>query len=282
MPIAAAPPLSLRNSVFARSRRTACALIDDPQIDAVLIASSDETHFDLSMTCVRLGKPVFCEKPLAMTSTDCLRLVEAEMGVGRRLLQVGFMRRFDQGYLDMKAAVDGKRFGSPLFLHCIHRIATAPHYFKTELIPFASAVHEIDAARFVLGEEFIRVSVHPGRPSANAPERCPLLFIFQSASGVLMDVEISTDAQYGYDVRAELVMESGALALVPPSASTISWEGSVGNRVHSRLDHAFRSGIPAAGDGVDSVDRNEDTLRSLGLGRVRRNKAGRGLCHRSS
>jgi myo-inositol 2-dehydrogenase/D-chiro-inositol 1-dehydrogenase len=110
------------------------ALIDDPQIDAVLIASSDETHFDLSMTCVRLGKPVFCEKPLAMTSTDCLRLVEAEMGVGRRLLQVGFMRRFDQGYLDMKAAVDGKRFGSPLFLHCIHRIATAPHYFKTELI----------------------------------------------------------------------------------------------------------------------------------------------------
>jgi len=149
-----------------------------------------------------------------MTSTDCLRLVEAEMGVGERLLQVGFMRRFDQGYLDMKAAVDGKRFGSPLFLHCIHRIATAPHYFKTELIPFASAVHEIDAARFGLGEEFSRVSVHPGRPSANAPERYPLLFIFQSASGVLMDVEISTDAQYGYDVRAELVMESGALALV--------------------------------------------------------------------
>lgn len=220
------------------------ALVDDPQIDAVLIASSDETHFDLSMTCVRLGKPVFCEKPLAMTSTECLRLVEAEMGVGRRLLQVGFMRRFDQGYLDMKAAVDGKRFGSPLFLHCIHRIATAPHYFKTELIPFASAVHEIDAARFVLGEEFSRVSVHPGRPSANAPERYPLLFIFQSASGVLMDVEISTDAQYGYDVRAELVMESGALALVPPGASTISWEGSFGNRVHrdwtTRFAPAYR------------------------------------------
>jgi myo-inositol 2-dehydrogenase / D-chiro-inositol 1-dehydrogenase len=220
------------------------ALIDDPQIDAVLIASSDETHFDLSMTCVRLGKPVFCEKPLAMTSTECLRLVEAEMGVGRRLLQVGFMRRFDQGYLDMKAAVDGKRFGSPLFLHCIHRIATAPHYFKTELIPFASAVHEIAAARFVLSEEFIRVSVYPGRPSAKAPERSPLLFIFQSASGVLMDVEISTDAQYGYDVRAELVMESGALALVPPSASTISWDGSVGDRVHcdwtTRFAPAYR------------------------------------------
>jgi myo-inositol 2-dehydrogenase / D-chiro-inositol 1-dehydrogenase len=179
-----------------------------------------------------------------MTSTDCLRLVEAEMGVGRRLLQVGFMRRFDQGYLDMKAAVDGKRFGSPLFLHCIHRIATAPHYFKTELIPFASAVQEIDAARFVLDEEFIRVSVHPGRPSANAPDRCPLLFIFQSASGVLMDVEISTDAQYGYDVRAELVMESGALALAPPIASTISSEGAVGNRVHcdwtTRFAPAYR------------------------------------------
>lgn len=48
-----------------------------------------------------------------------------------------------------------------------------------------------------------------------------------------MDVEISTDAQYGYDVRAELVMESGALPLAPPIASTISSEGAVGNRVHS-------------------------------------------------
>jgi myo-inositol 2-dehydrogenase/D-chiro-inositol 1-dehydrogenase len=220
------------------------ALVDDPQIDAVLIASSDETHFDLSMTCVRLGKPVFCEKPLAMTSTDCLRLVEAEMGVGQRLLQVGFMRRFDEGYRNMKTAVDGKRFGSPLFLHCIHRIATAPHYFKTELIPFASAVHEIDAARFVLSEEFIRVSVYPGRQSAKAPERSPLLFIFQSASGVLMDIEISTDAQYGYDVRAELVMESGALALVPPSASTISWDGSVGDRVHGDWTTRFAPAYP--------------------------------------
>ncbi len=48
------------------------ALVDDSEIDAALIASSDETHFDLAMACVKRGKPVFCEKPLAMTSADCL------------------------------------------------------------------------------------------------------------------------------------------------------------------------------------------------------------------
>lgn len=186
-------------------------VVRDIDVDAILVASSDDTHFDLVAECIRIGKPVLCEKPLALTSVQCRVLVDAETKAGKRLIQVGFMRRFDPGYAAMKEAVDDRRFGAPIFMHCVHRIATAPQYFKTEVIPFASAVHEFDAARYVLAEEFVRLTVRPARASAKAPSRNPLFFLFEAASGALIDVEVFPDAQYGYDIRAELVLETGVL-----------------------------------------------------------------------
>ena len=108
-----------------RARRVhaeAGALIDDPDVEAVLIASPDPTHEDLVLACLEAGKPVLCEKPLASTITGCLRIVAAEAAIGRRLVQVGFMRRFDPGYLAMKATLATGRAGA-LLMHCVHRNA---------------------------------------------------------------------------------------------------------------------------------------------------------------
>src|SRR5213595_1332719 len=65
------------------------ALIGDPAVDAVLIASPDSTHLELTLACLAAGKPVLCEKPLAPTAGECLQVVAAETRLGRRLVQVG-------------------------------------------------------------------------------------------------------------------------------------------------------------------------------------------------
>ena len=64
----------------------------------MIVASPDATHAELTVTCLKVGKPVLCEKPLAPSAAEGLRVVQAEVALGRRLIQVGYMRRFDPGY----------------------------------------------------------------------------------------------------------------------------------------------------------------------------------------
>ena len=194
---------------------SAAALIADPSVEAVLIASPDETHAPLSIACIEAGKPVLCEKPLAATLADCRAVISAEMKAGRRLVQVGFMRRFDPGYRAMKRSLDEEAYGQPLFLHCVHRNAVAPHYITSDLVIANSAVHEIDIARFLLAEEFLGATVVSARASRKAAGRKPQLIVLESASGVVVTIEAFLDAQYGYDVQAELVCEEGSIALSP-------------------------------------------------------------------
>ena len=70
-------------------------LIADDGVDAVLVRSWGPTHEEFVLAAIEAGKPVFCEKPLATTQEACLRIVDAEVASGRRLVQVGFMRRYD-------------------------------------------------------------------------------------------------------------------------------------------------------------------------------------------
>jgi myo-inositol 2-dehydrogenase/D-chiro-inositol 1-dehydrogenase len=74
---------------------TADQLIADPRIDAVVVASPDQTHASLAIACIEAGKPVLVEKPLASTLDECRSVISAEMKAARRFVQVGFMRRFD-------------------------------------------------------------------------------------------------------------------------------------------------------------------------------------------
>src|SRR3712207_5616035 len=107
------------------------AVMYDPAVGAVLIAAPDPTHEELVLACLAVGKPVLCEKPLSPTIEGCLRIIAAETALGRRLVQVGFMRRFDPGYRAMQAALASGRVGAPLMMHCVHRNAGAPQDRKS-------------------------------------------------------------------------------------------------------------------------------------------------------
>jgi len=190
-------------------------LISDASVDAVLIASPDPTHEALVLACLAAGKPVLCEKPLSPEIEGCLRVAAAEVAAGRRLVQVGFMRRFDPGYVAMRESLASGALGAPLLLHCTHRNASAPPSFESGMLISNSAVHEIDIARWLLDDEFEAVTVY--RPPARAASALidPQFLVLETRRGLLVDIEVFVNARYGYDVRAELVCEAGTLTLAP-------------------------------------------------------------------
>ena len=185
------------------------ALIHDAGVQAVVIASPDATHAALAKACLALGKPVLCEKPLATTAAEALQIVSAETALGRRLVQAGYMRRFDPAYIAMKAAADD--IGAPALLHNIHRNVAAPDWFSGPMAVTNSFVHEIDISRWLLGAEMVSARVQA------APGGDPLLITMVTDCGVIVSTEVFMNARYGYHVHAELVGSVGTVELAPPS-----------------------------------------------------------------
>jgi myo-inositol 2-dehydrogenase/D-chiro-inositol 1-dehydrogenase len=213
---------------MAAVHKTGQDLIADRDVDAVLVTSWGATHEEYVLAAIAAGKPVFCEKPLAPTSDGALRIVEAEMAAGRHLVQVGFMRRYDAAYNAVKHALDAGAAGTPLLMHCAHRNPTAPPYgFTTDMIVSDSAVHEIDLVRWLFGEEIVAAGIRKGRRTSKAADGLhdPLIVLLEMASGVLVDVEVFLNAGYGYDIRAEIVCESGTIALADGGDAAVTRQG---------------------------------------------------------
>ena len=222
-------------------------LIGDEHVDAVLVASWGAAHEEQVVAAIGAGKPVFCEKPLAPASDACQRIMDAEMAAGRRLVQVGFMRRFDAGYRAMKATLDDGGIGAPLLMHCAHRNPSVPPYgFTTDMIISDSAVHEIDIVRWLFGEEIVAATVLTPRRSSQAGDglQDPLILLLEMASGVLVDDELFVNARYGYDVRGEIVGETGTVALADVSEVTVR----AGNRYAGRVPVDWRDRFVRAYD----------------------------------
>ena len=203
-------------------------LIADASVDAVLVASWGAVHEEQVLAAIAAGKPVFCEKPLAPSRDACLRIIDAEVARGRRCVQVGFMRRYDAGYRAMKAVLVDGIIGVPLLMHFAHRNPLPPPYgFTTEMLVTDSAVHEFDQVRWLFGEEIVAASILTPRRTSKAAEgvQDPLIILLELASGVLVDDEVFVNAGYGYDIRGEVVGESGTVALADAGGITLSTGG---------------------------------------------------------
>ena len=190
----------------------ATAALDAPGVQAVLIASPGPAHEEVLLAALTRGLPVLCEKPMVPESARALRVVEAEARLGRRLIQVGFMRRYDAEYRRLKSLLDSGRLGRPLMLHCTHRNVSSPPGFTSAMLVNSSVSHEIDAARWLLGQELTAVTVLRPRSSSRAPEGLvdPQLVLFETAEGALVDVEIFVNCGFGYQVRCEADGETGS------------------------------------------------------------------------
>lgn len=190
-------------------------VITRSDVDAVVIASPDFTHAPLSKACISMGKKVLCEKPLAQTSVECFDIMQAELAVGSLHVMLGFMRRYDQSYIEMKQAMTDGVLGRALMMHNFHRnVETPATDFSGAMAITNSAPHEFDIVRHVLDTEF--TSIMAMQPKRSDGVVAPVVMILETANDQLVTIEVNNNAAYGYDVRAELVGEAGAIAMSNP------------------------------------------------------------------
>ena len=272
----------------ARTVASGADLIEQSDVDAVLVTSWGPTHAEHVLTAVAAGKQVFCEKPLATDAADCLRIVDAEMATGRRLVQVGFMRRYDSGYRELKKILDAGEIGVPLMVHCAHRNPSVPESYHSAMAAQDTAVHEIDVLRWLLDDEITGVQVLTPRRTghAHAGLRDPQIMLFETASGVRIDLEVFVNCQWGYDIQCEAVGESGLARLPEPARAAVRSAGTTRTAVPrdwrerfvTAFDVEFQEWVdavaageptgPSAWDGYAATVIGDATVEALRTGRV--------------
>ena len=152
----------MADSVGARVVADPFEAIRADDVDAVLIATPGAAHDAQVNACLDRGIPVLCEKPLTTDIASAYAIVQKEAALGRQLIQVGFMRRFDAEYVALKKLITDGGLGNPLVVHCVHRNPAVPDFFNSEFMMRDSVVHEVDVARFLLDEEIVSVQVIKG------------------------------------------------------------------------------------------------------------------------
>jgi myo-inositol 2-dehydrogenase / D-chiro-inositol 1-dehydrogenase len=263
------------------------ALIRDDSVEAVVIVSPAATHAELTLECLRHGKPVLCEKPLAATAEDALKVVEAEVELGRKLIQLGFMRRFDPQHLAVKEVVDSGAIGSPLLFKGWHRNPqVVPSLVTSESIVLDSMIHDLDSVRWLFGREIDEVYAR-GISTKPAFEGARDLQLAQMSvdGGFLATVEVYVAADYGYEVGLEVVGESGTAHVAPFDEAVVRRDATQHQRIHTnpfdrfqaafvtemeRWAGALRNGqhpdAPDAWDGYASLVAAESCIASLRSG----------------
>src|SRR5215207_2976381 len=209
------------------------ALIQHDDVDAVVITTPDNTHAGLVMDCLQHEKPVFCEKPLATTVEDARGIVDAEVELGRKVVQVGFMRRYDPQHLDVKSAIDSGAIGHPVLFKGTHRNLGSPPGSSSESILVNSAVHDLDSARWLLGQEIEEVYVHGTNTRAASDGEVLDLQVIQLklGGGCLANIEVYVNAGYGYEVDLEVVGDEGTIHIAPANAPVLRKQRYAGHPV---------------------------------------------------
>ena len=196
--------------------------VNDPAVDAVLIASDGRTHAELVTLACRAGKAIFCEKPLDLDVVRAEACAKAAAAAGVPF-QIGFHRRFDPGHRAVRDALDGGEIGAVELVSITTRggdpeIPPRAYFEKTpDCIWKDMLIHELDVARWLLGEEPIEVYaaasnlVAPALAELGEPDTAML--ILKTASGAMCQISASFRAVSGYDQRLEVFGSKAMVAL---------------------------------------------------------------------
>ncbi|MGI6077790.1 MAG: Gfo/Idh/MocA family protein [Fastidiosipilaceae bacterium] len=198
-------------------------IVNDSDVDALVVTTPGFAHKEPIMAAIKAGKPVFSEKPLATTAADCKEIVDAEMAGGKKLVQVGFMRRYDKGYRQVKELLDGGTFGKPLLAKCTHRAISVDPSYTTDMAVTDTAIHEIDCMHWLLDDDWTQVQVIMGADTKHAHEglKDPQIMIFKSKKGYTVILEVYVNSNFGYDINCEVVCEEGVINLPAPAYPTV-------------------------------------------------------------
>ena len=198
-------------------------------IDAVLIASATPTHIEFIKKASKSGKAVFCEKPIDLDIqkvNDCFK----EIKNIKTPIQIGFNRRYDNSHKKLKEARESNEIGQLELIIITSRDPEPPgiEYLKAAGGFFRdTTIHDFDLSRFILGDDpIIQVSAFASqlisKECKEVGDHDTAMFILKSKSGVLIHINNSRRAVYGYDQRVEIFGSKGMM--ISGNQSTTSVE----------------------------------------------------------
>src|SRR6266567_8793338 len=201
---------------FTRDYRV---VLDRPDIEAVVICSSTDTHARIIEEAAQARKHIFCEKPIALDLASIDRALKAVKRAGVKL-QIGFNRRFDASFNRAHQAIERGEIGQPHQFDIVSRDPTPPpiEYIRVSGGIFLDmTIHDFDMTRFLIGSEVEEVFAQAGPTSdpdiAAAGDVDNAVVMLQFANGVIGTISNSRHAVYGYDQRVELLGSAGAVSI---------------------------------------------------------------------
>ncbi len=268
----------------ARAYSDALALIADPAVDAVLIASPDAFHAEQTIACIDAGKPVLCEKPMATTVADGERVLRAELATGRRLVQIGFMRVYDRKHADLFDIVSRGDIGKALSFRGQH-INPWRESSTIEGAIVNSLIHDIHSARWLMDSEISQVFVQwaPSEPDQPRSARYAIVQL-AFADGAIGALEWNGDSGYGYEITVEITGETGTARTVSNTSPVLRQGGRISQGVTpdwpQRFAQAYKDEVqiwvdairegeptgPSAWDGYMSLAVADACIRSVESG----------------
>ena len=244
-------------------------IIEDPEIDAVLICSSTDTHSPISIEAIKAGKHVFCEKPIDHDVDKIMEVIKALEGTNLKY-QVGFNRRFDHNFQSLQETVAQGKIGTPQIIKITSRDPEPPSidYVKVSGGMFLDmTIHDFDMARFLAGcdaEEVYVQSANLVDPAiGEAGDVDTAVITLKMENGAIAVIDNCRKAVYGYDQRAEVFGSEGMAAISNDSQSTTvisNAQGVTGEKPMffflERYMDAYGKEITAF---IDAIEKGKDT-----------------------
>ena len=251
-------------------------ILADPEIDAVLICSSTDTHASISMEAIEAGKHIFCEKPIDQ-SIEKIEAVKTALEGKNLKYQVGFNRRFDHNFAAVRAAVNAGRIGDPHIIKITSRDPAPPNpaYIKVSGGIFMDmAIHDFDMACFLAGsdveEVYVAATVLVDPAIGEQGDFDTAIITLKMANGALCVIDNSRRAAYGYDQRAEVFGNKGSVASANDtlSSAVISDENGVTGEkpLYFFLERYMQSYTTEMLDFVDAIVNDKDVPCGIDAG----------------
>jgi myo-inositol 2-dehydrogenase/D-chiro-inositol 1-dehydrogenase len=193
-------------------------LMNDLRVNAVIIASPDPLHVEHLRLAISSGKQILCEKPIATTIEDAQMIASEirkyESQVGKKMINFGFMRRFDPCYQEVRRLIATGDFGAPTFFRTVTRNVSSTGATSTGLFTNI-AIHDFDIYRWLFNDEWESIKSFYPKRSSLSPEGLndPLIIIGRLKSGITMVGDIVAFNNYGFDCRVEVICEKGTIQI---------------------------------------------------------------------
>lgn len=195
--------------------------LDQCEFDAIVVAAPTQYHKEIVVAAANAGKHILCEKPLAVNEADCDEMVEAA-AFNKVILQVGFMRRFDQSFLAAKERIDTGEIGDVVMVRSLTYGPSIPKPWMYDISqsngPLAEVnSHDIDTLRWFTGSEFKQVHALAGNfRCPDARDTFPDFYdnVILNASfenGMQGSISGAQGVRYGYDSRCEILGREGII-----------------------------------------------------------------------